>query len=150
MSTQMDGRIGCLKITQKMNRYLLQPSSTHPSGWVLTDTKNGIVLTFADGRFNDTQKVTVLNDMPAPSATEFARIMSEIRDWVARHHGSKCFRQPYGFEYSEDNTTLYLYRRTPPRWRMEILDAEVSPRRLTSSLRKAAEFLTKRNCNYER
>ena len=77
MSTQMDGRIGCLKITQKMNRYLLQPSSTHPNGWVLTDTKNGIVLTFEDGRFNETQKVTI------------ARIMAEMGDWAARYHGSR-------------------------------------------------------------
>lgn len=133
-----------------MNKYLLQLSSTRPNGWVLTDTENGIVLTFEDGRFNETQKVTVLDDVPNPSPADLARIMSEMGDWVTRHHGSKCFRQPYGFEYSEDNTTLYLYRRTPPRWRIEIQDAEVSPRHLASSLRKAAEFLTKRNCNYER
>lgn len=133
-----------------MNKYLLQPSSAHPGYWVLTDTEHGIVLTFEDGRFNDTQKVTVLDDIPNPSPEALARIMSEMDDWVARHHGSKCFRQPYGFEYSEDNTALYLYRRKRPRWRIEIQDAEVSPRHLASSLRKAAEFLTKRNCNYER
>lgn len=132
-----------------MNRYLLQPSSTRPNGWVLTDTENGIVLAFNDGCFNDTQKVTVLDDVPNPSPEALARIMSEMEDWAARHHGSRCFRQPYGFEYSEDNTTLYLYRRTPPCWRMEIQENEVSPRHLASSLRKAAEFLIKRN-NHER
>lgn len=133
-----------------MNKYLLQPSSTRPNGWVLTDTEHGIVLTFEDGRFNDTQKVTVLDDMPNPSPADLARIMSKMGDWAARHHGSKCFRQPYGFEYSEDNTALYLYRRTPPRWRMEIQEDEVDSNLLATSLRKAAEFLIKRKYNYER
>lgn len=126
-----------------MNKYLLQPSSTHPGYWVLTDTEHGIVLTFEDGRFNDTQKVTVLDDMPNPSPEALARIMSEMADWVARHHGSKCFRQPYGFEYGEDNDTLYLYRRKHPRWRMKIED-RIDATHLAGTLRKAAEFLTKR------
>ena len=41
----------------------MQKSSTRPNGWVLTDTENGIVVTFDDGNFNDTQKVTPLDDV---------------------------------------------------------------------------------------
>lgn len=126
-----------------MNKYLLQPSSTRPNGWVLTDTEHGIVLTFEDGRFNDTQKVTVLEDVPQHSADELARIMRELGDWAARHHGSKCFSQPYGLEFSEDDTKCHLYRRKPPRWILEIEDS-VDAGHLAATLRKAAEFLTKR------
>lgn len=125
-----------------MNKYIIQ-KSTHPGYWVLTDTKNGIVLTFEDGRFNDTQKVTVLDDIPNPSPEALARIMSEMGDWAARHHGSKCFSQPYGLEFSEDDTKCHLYRRKPPRWRLEI-DDSVDAGDLAATLRKAAEFLTKR------
>lgn len=126
-----------------MNKYLLQPSSTHPGYWVLTDTEHGIVVSFEDGCFNETQKATFLGDKPRPTAEEFARIMQELGDWAVRHHGSRCFGATYGFEYGEDNDTLYLYRRKHPRWRMKIED-RIDATHLAGTLRKAAEFLTKR------
>lgn len=125
-----------------MNKYIIQKSSTLPSGWVLTDKENGIVVTFEDGKFNETQKVTPLEDVNhAPQ--ELARIMQELGEWVVRHHGSKCFKQPYGIEFSEDDSTCFLYRRKSPRWRLEIRD-NVDKNDLASSLKKAAEWLTKR------
>ena len=60
-------------------------------GWVLTDTEHGIVVTFEEGRFNDTQKVTVLEDVSKPSPVEFARIMGEMADWALKHHPGKLF-----------------------------------------------------------
>ena len=44
--------------------YIIQKSSTLPNGWVLTDKKHGIVVTFEDGQFNESQKVTILEDVP--------------------------------------------------------------------------------------
>lgn len=64
----------------------MQKSSTRPNGWVLTDTENGIVVTFDDGKFNDTQKVTPLDDVNHTPA-ELARIMRELGEWAVRHHG---------------------------------------------------------------
>lgn len=123
-------------------KYLIQKSSTKPNGWVLTDKENGVVVTFEDGDFNTTQKVTMLDDTRlAPS--QLARIMRELGEWAAKHHGSKCFSQPYGIEYSEDDTKMYLYRRKFPKWRLEIQD-DVDKKNLADSLRKAAEWLTKR------
>ena len=91
----------------------------------------------------------MLDDRPADtySADELARILREMGGWVSRHHGSVCFKQPFGFEYSEDNKRLYLYRNKHPKWRME-LQGEVDENRLAGSLRKAAEFLLKRK-DYE-
>lgn len=125
-----------------MNKYVLQKSSTRPDGWVLTDTENNIVITFEDGLFNESQKVTLLEDSSA-TAEELAHIVGEMGGWATRHHGSKCFRQPYGIEYSEDDTKCFLYRKKSPQWRLEIMD-NVDKVHLADSLRKAAEWLTKR------
>lgn len=74
-----------------MDKYIMQKSSTKPNGFVLTDTEHGIVVTFEEGRFNDTQKVTVLEDVSKPSPIEFARIMGEMADWALKHHPDKLF-----------------------------------------------------------
>ena len=127
-----------------MKKYIIQPCQENPSGWILTDTENGVCISFEDGRLNDTQRVTVLDDMPKPSADELSRIMRGMGDWVVKYHGSKAFSQPYGFEYSEDNGTLYLYRRKRPKWRMEIESMDKGYlTRIAASLKKAAEFLQK-------
>ncbi len=127
-----------------MKKFIIQKSCTQPDGWVLTDTENKVVITFEDGLFNESQKVTLLEDCSA-TAEELAHIVGEMGNWVARHHGSKCFRKTYGYEVSEDDTKRYLYRRKSPRWRMEIEEKRVTAESLATSLRKAAEFLIKRN-----
>lgn len=127
-----------------MKKYIIQPCQENPSGWILTDTENGVCISFEDGRLNDTQRVTVLDDMPKPSADELSRIMRGMGDWVVKYHGSKAFSQPYGFEYSEDGSTLYLYRRKRPKWCMEIESLDKGYlTRIAASLKKAAEFLQK-------
>ena len=125
-----------------MSKYILQ-KSTHPNKWVLTDTTNKIVVTFEDGAFNSTQKVTLLDDTRLTS-NELAKAMREIGEWVVKYHSSKCFNQPYGVEYSEDDDAkMYLYRRKSPKWRLEIQE-NIDKKNLAGSLRKAAEWLTKR------
>lgn len=126
-----------------MSRFIIQPSSTQPNHWVLTDAENGVVVKFEDGCFNETQQVTILEDKPEPSPNKWAKIMRELGEWASRHHGSRCFKQPFGFEYSEDDKHLYLYRRNSPKWRLEIED-KTNPTVLAKTLRKAAEFLNKR------
>lgn len=126
---------------------IIQQSSTQTNSWVLTDTENGVVIVFEDGRFNETQKVTMLEDAPKLSPTDLAQIMRKLGEWGARYHGSKLFKNVYGFEYSEDDKHLYLYRKNPPRWRMELENGVEDTRKLASTLNKAAEFLTKRDKN---
>lgn len=130
---------------KEINRpYIIQPSRENPSVWILTDTENGVCISFEDGRFNETQRVTVLDDVPVPSADELSRIMRGMGDWAVRHHGDKAFSKPYGFAYSEDDGTLCLYRKKSPKWRMEIerMDKDYL-KKLAASLKKAAEFLQK-------
>lgn len=128
-------------------KYLIQQSSTQPNGWVLTDTENLVVVRFEDGKFNDTQKVSILDDsrlkdLPASEIAEkCAKIMQELGTWAARHHGSKLFSMPFGIEYSEDNTHLYLYRRKYPRLRVKIEDSQVQGKELKDALKAMAAFL---------
>lgn len=124
-----------------MNKFIIQ-KSTHPNKWVLTDTANKIVVTFEDGAFNSTQKVTMLDDTQL-TANELAKVMRELGEWAVKYHSSKCFNIPYGIEYSEDDTKMYLYRRKSPKWRLEIQE-NIDKKNLADSLRKAAEWLTKR------
>lgn len=58
-------------------------------GWVCTDTENGIVCRFEAHRFNDTQKVTFLEDVEQPDALAIARLMREMGDWLGEHHRDK-------------------------------------------------------------
>lgn len=125
-----------------MNKYIIQ-KSTHPNKWVLTDKENGVIITFEEGNFNNSQKVTMLEDAPKLSPIDLARIMRKLGEWGARHHGSKLFKNVYGFEYSEDDKHLYLYRKNPPRWRMELENGVEDKRKLASTLNKAAEYITK-------
>ena len=133
-----------LSVFTNMGKYIIQKSSTQPKGWVLTDTENKVVITFQDGQFNESQKVTLLEDSTA-TAEELAHVVGAMGEWAARHHGSKCFSHVYGYEKSEDEATTYLYRKKFPRWRLELQEDRVTAESLASSLRKAAEFLTKRN-----
>lgn len=124
-----------------MNKYIIQ-KSTHPNKWVLTDRENGVVITFKDGAFNSTQKVTMLDDTHL-TANELAKVMRELGEWAVKYHSSKCFNIPYGIEYSEDDTKMYLYRRKSPKWRLEIQE-NIDKKNLADSLRKAAEWIIKR------
>lgn len=74
-----------------MDKYIMQKSNTRPNGWVITDTVHGIVVAFEEGKFNETQKTTVLEDVPNPSPTELARIMGELSEWARQHHPDKLF-----------------------------------------------------------
>lgn len=56
----------------------------------MTDTENLVVLKFKNHDFNNTQKVTMLEDANL-TALQVARIMREMGDWLALHHIDKIF-----------------------------------------------------------
>ena len=47
----------------EQKRYIIQHSKERENWLVLTDTKKGIVILFEEGKFNETQKITYLNDV---------------------------------------------------------------------------------------
>lgn len=54
--------------------------------WTVTDNESGIAIEFREGLFNETQEVKVLVDFIPFDASEMARIMHEIGDWMAENH----------------------------------------------------------------
>ena len=73
-----------------MERFRLEKSQLTKGWWVLTDTVNLVVITFEEGRFNETQKITQIeggenytsmNDVMAQ-----VRIIREMSDWLAINH----------------------------------------------------------------
>lgn len=134
----------------KTNKYILEKSKDLPGWWVFTDTENLVVIRFQDRAFNETQRVTVLEDSPlrgAALAKEMAKVMREMGEWLSIYHGSKCFSCPYGYERSEDDMHLFLYRNKPPRWRLEI-PFDFDEMKLANSLTKAGAWL--KNAKYRR
>lgn len=77
-----------------MDRFVFQKSADHSDKWVLTDAINGIVLTFTEGDFNDSQKITMLHDDVAHDPLTLARIVKEGADWVREHHYDVLFSSP--------------------------------------------------------
>lgn len=126
----------------------MRESQDLPEWWVLTDTDNEIVVRFKDKDFNGTQKVTPLNDdsttlAKVGGAQGYARVMREIGEYMVRYHGDIAFKQPYGWKYSEGDEKLIFYRNKYPEWEL-CLFSDTDKQTLATSLRKAAEYLTKR------
>lgn len=74
-----------------MSRFILQHSQQQADGYVCTDTDNGIVCQFTEHRFNDTQKFTLIEDIPQADALAIARLMREMGDWLRDNHYDKIF-----------------------------------------------------------
>jgi hypothetical protein len=71
-------------------RYILQPSEKL-NHWVCTDQENKIVCVFENHKFNETQKVTTLEDFNPDNFMKLARYMREMGDWLRDNHYEKIF-----------------------------------------------------------
>ena len=73
-----------------MERFRLEKSQLAKGWWVLTDTANLVVITFEEGRFNETQKITQLeggeNYTSMNDVMTQVRIIREMSDWLAINH----------------------------------------------------------------
>ena len=58
------------------------------SGFICTDTKNMIVVSWHDRKFNETQKVSFLNGT-VPDAGQLATAMRQMGDWLVENHSEK-------------------------------------------------------------
>lgn len=71
-----------------MERYLLQRSKEQNNWYVATDTLAGIVVKFEKGKFNETQKATMLEDLNfhSDTPTRLATAMKELAEWLIENH----------------------------------------------------------------
>jgi len=76
-----------------MDKYIIQRSST-PGYWVVTDKINNIVVQFEHGKYNETQKVTLLNGETFTNEKEALKVatyLRELADWLRENHYEKLF-----------------------------------------------------------
>ena len=71
-----------------MERYLLQKSAERENWFVATDTIAGIVVKFEKGKFNETQKATMLEDLNfhRGTPTRLATAMKDLTEWLINNH----------------------------------------------------------------
>jgi len=73
-----------------MERFVIKKSQTHSNWWVCTNTENGIVCIFENGKFNETQQFTILDDIKQPDANQLALVVREMADWLCENHYKKA------------------------------------------------------------
>lgn len=74
-----------------MERYIFEKSKERENWYVVTDLTYNIVVRFEVHKFNDTQKVTVLDDKPRHTAQDYATAMRELGDWMVANHYDLIF-----------------------------------------------------------
>ena len=131
-----------------MNRFKLEKSKEQPGWWVLTDTKNLVVIKFEEHKYNETQKVYLLKESEMISSpdieTKLARIMREIGEYMSTHWYSIAMPTPvYELRQDEETDRLLLLRNKHPRFTLEVEDG-CTHKQLADALRKASEFLRKK------
>ena len=71
-------------------RFIVQQSES-PNHFVCTDTENKIVCVFENHKFNDTQKMTMLENFNPDDMMKLAKYMREMGDWLSKNHYDKIF-----------------------------------------------------------
>ena len=85
----------------------------------------------------------IVNFTTMQQAEDFAYKHGLLVDKFENKGGKSSFYEPCGY-YPENGFNIYdAYRKKSPQWRLEIMD-NVDKVHLADSLRKAAEWLTKR------
>lgn len=128
-------------------RFKLDKSKEQQGWWILTDTANLVCITFKEHEFNETQRVTILDESRfkgrTDCANELAHIMSEMGDYMYSHYYSIIFPTPvFEFRVDDENNRMLLLRNKYPKLTIEIQD-ECNDIQLSNALKAAGEFVKK-------
>lgn len=129
-----------------MRRFRLEKSKEQDGWYVLTDTENMIVYKFQEHRFNETQRVTFLDETihNRREAHEIARMLRESGDYLFSHWYSIAMPTPvFEFRQDDENDRLLILRNKFPRLEIEIKD-KCDMKQLSDALKKAGELLRKK------
>ena len=130
-----------------MGRFKLEKSQDLPRWWVLTDTENLVIVKFKEHEFNESQKITFIDDdksvVERLGAQGIARILSEMGDYMFSHWYSIALPTPiFEFRQDDENDRLLLIRNKFPKLTIEINDT-CDLKQLSDALKAAGEFATK-------
>lgn len=124
-----------------MNRFQLQKSTLQQGWWVLADKENGIVCPFQEHQFNETQKITGLEDYTQEQVLKMPTIMREMGDWLATHHYNIAMPPvQICIQQTEDDECQFVEHGEFPRFRV-MIDDECTAKELADALKDAAKFL---------
>lgn len=131
------------------NRFKLEKSSDSPGWYILTDTENLVVVKFRQHQFNETQRVSILDEsrlLADPDCcNKLAHIMSEMGDYMFTRWYSVAMPTPvYEFRHNDEQDKLLLIRNKYPKFSIEIQD-DCDAAALSKALAKASEFIKKRS-----
>lgn len=130
-----------------MSRFKLEKSKIQDGWYILTDTENLVVINFKEHEFNETQKVTFIDDgqdvIEKLGKQGIARVLREMGDYMFTHWYSIAFPTPV-FEFREDdeNDRMLLIRNKFPKLTIEIND-NCDLKQLSDALKAAGEFAVK-------
>lgn len=139
---------------KKMDRFRLEESRDLPGWWVLTDTENLVVIKFKEHEFNETQKITHLdNDQEVIrrlGAQGIARVLREMGNYMFTHWYSIALPTPvFEFRQDDENDRMLLIRNKFPKFTLEIQD-DCDLKKLSDALKAAGEFVMKFKSQYGR
>ena len=125
----------------------------HPEreGWfTVTDTKWMMVCDFEAHRFNETQTYPDMGMLAKKDAQTVAHAMAELGDWLFSHHYADALPVPtFELKRSDDDADILVVRHKKPHVVVSVPANELNDlNSLASTLKKMAEFLTKRVAKY--
>lgn len=128
-------------------RFKLEQSQDLPGWWVLTDIDNLIVIKFKEHEFNETQRITILEESVflnrTDCANELAHIASEMGYYMFTHYYSIALPTPvFEFRQDDEKDRLLLIRNKFPHLTIEIND-DCDMKQLSKALKAASEFVLK-------
>lgn len=136
------------------NRFKLEKSQDLPGWWVLTDTENLVVVKFKEHEFNESQKVTFINDdksiIENLGAQGIARVLREMGEYMFSRWYSIALPTPvFEFRQDDENDRTLLIRNKFPRFTIEINNT-CDLKQLSDALKAAGEFVIKYDKRYGR
>lgn len=137
-----------------MKRFRLEKSQDLPGWWVLTDTENLVVLKFKEHEYNESQKITFLNEdkfvIEKLGAQGIAQILREMGNYMFTHWYSIALPTPvFEFRKDDENDRMLLIRNKFPKFTLEIQD-DCDLKQLSDALKAAGEFVMKFKSQYGR
>ena len=136
------------------HRFNLEKSREQEGWYVLTDTENLVVIKFKKHEFNETQKITHLeNDQEVIrklGPQGIARVLREMGDYMFTHWYSIAMPTPvFEFRQDDENDRTLLIRNKFPKLSIDIKD-DCDLKQLSDALKAAGEFVFKYRNQYGR
>ena len=127
-----------------MGRFKLEKSKIDDDWWVITDTDNLVVIKFKEHMFNETQKISIIDEDKLRRSGDIADVLSgivsDIEDYMLAHYLSIALPVP-DFEFREDDEgNIFLLHNNSPKFKV-LLQESCDLSDLSKALKGAGDFV---------